>query len=188
MPRALRLALAAGLAAGALASPLAAQAGSAPDLLLAEGIVAPPPPGFPPFERYRGNRVVPGIRTYRSRTGIRMIMVTVVDPPARWRGDDTRLRQDHFQVSIEAFTGPAIRPPVITRHEDPQYLVATVRAVLEPYASNAVARVYLPRTGAPRAVGIQVMNVWGEADPADDPDVMAFLDAARPRVDESWRR
>lgn len=183
MPRVLRLALAAGFAAGALASPLAAQARPAPDLLLAEGIEAPLPPGFPPFERYRGSRVVPGIRTYRSRAGIRMIMVTVVDPPARWRGDDARLRQEHFQVSIEAFTGPAMRPPVITRHDDPQYLVATVRSVVEPYASNAVARVYLPRTGAPRAVGIQAMYVWGAADPADDPEVMAFLDAARPRLD-----
>jgi hypothetical protein len=181
---AIRPARAALLVGVLLAAPLAAQARpAAADLLAREGIFVEPPPGFPAFERSEASPR-PGFRWYRSRRGTRMILVGVVDPRGSWGGDDMGFRREHFQVAIEAFTGPALEPPVVTRQEDPVYLSATARVRMEQARARAAVRVYVPRTGAPRAVGIQVMDLFGLSDPADDPAVMAFLDAARPRVDD----
>lgn len=168
-----------------LATPLVAQHRPAPeDLLVREGILAAPPPGFPAFERSSSRGAGPGFRFYRSRRGTRVILVSVVDPPTSWGGDDAEFRREHFQVAVEAFTGTAVQPPVVTRQDDSLYLVGTARAVLQGFQGQAVVRVYVPRTGAPRAVGVQVMDLFGMWDPAEDPEVLAFLDAARPRIDD----
>lgn len=167
------------------ASPLAAQTpAAAPDPLLAERIAVPLPGGFPPFERSPSDTAADWLRYYRTRSGARVIMVGVADAPGSWGGDDAAGRERQFRAAIDAFTAAAVRPPTVTRHDDPEFLVATARAVMEPYRSNAVVRVFMPRTGAPRAVGVYVMQVIGRADPADEPEVRAFLDGVRVRVDD----
>lgn len=168
----------------AAAAPVAAQAPASPDPLRAEGILVPLPDGFPPFERSPSDSAEDWLRYYRSNSGTRVILVGVVDAPGSWGGADAVQRERGFRIAIDAFTAAAVRPPAVTRHDDPEFLVATARAVMDPFRSNAVVRVFMPRTGAPRAVGVTVMQVIGRAEPADDPEVRAFLDGIRLAVDD----
>ncbi|HEU0014765.1 MAG TPA: hypothetical protein VFQ45_13850 [Longimicrobium sp.] len=171
-----------------LACPVAAQAPR--DVLSDEGITASPPAGYPPF------RIVPsddegkeGMRLYASRSGKRLILIGVMDPLRAWDGEnDLAARRLQSEFMTEVFTARRTRLATSTP-EDATHLVSRI-VVADKDGGRGVVQIYVPRSGAPVGVGIQVVDVGGATDPAADPAILAFLYAARPRVPAvppAWR-
>lgn len=166
----------AALLACALAAPLAAQTPSA-DPIAAEGIVAPLPEGFPPLMPADGGTDDPRHRGYRSMAGERIIVVTVMDGIVSWGGDDLEARRGVLeQMAGGTGNGETER---LRRWEDSTHLGSDSR-VVRADGWRGIARTYVPRTGSPKVVRIFVLDEAGAPDPADDPGILAFLDAARP--------
>jgi hypothetical protein len=168
----------AALLACALAAPLAAQKpapGAGP--AAADGIIAPLPEGFPPLEqvdagadrRHRG---------YRSTAGTGLIVITVMDGFVSWGGasDMATRRAILEQMAGGSQNGETER---LRRWEDSTHLGSDSR-VARPDGWRGIARTYVPRTGPPILIRIFVLKERAEPDPADDPEILAFLDAARP--------
>lgn len=166
------------LGAGA-AGPLTAQGTFvAGDRLARDGVTAPPPAGFQPFQLFQGPPS-PGVRIYVSRAGTREIRISVLDPFSSWGGEDVEIRRDHLKLvenRMNAGTGAPFEAQV---QDDETHLVKTMRLSPGP-EGRGIGRVYVARTGAPRVVGIRVVDRNPAADPATDPAILAFLDAARP--------
>lgn len=169
----------------ACAAPLAAQAPSAPPdyLLAAEGIEAAPPPGFPAFERFRdeGGEDDGRTRLYRSRSGTRIILVLVLEPFLSWGegADDVAGRREVLRTM--AADGRRRSDPDVVVREDSTHIVAELHRV-DGGGRRMVDRWYVPRTGLPRIGRVTVVDDADAPDPAADPAITAFLDAARPRI------
>lgn len=168
----------------AWAAPLAAQAPAAsPDsLLAAEGIDAAPPPGFPAFERVRDDRDAERTRLYHSRSGTRIILVMVYDPLFSWGEGAEDVAGRHEILRIMAGDRRATAGTDVVMREDATHVIAERHRENED-GRRSVARWYIPRTGAPRIGMISVVDTATAPDPAADPEIAAFLDAARLRAD-----
>lgn len=168
--------LPAALVACALAAPLAAQTPST-DPIAAEGIIAPLPRGFSPLAPADGGTDDPRHRGYRSIAGKRIIVVTVADGLVSWGGDDLATRRNVLeQMAGATANGETER---LRRWEDSTHLGSDSR-VARADGFRGIARTYVPRTGALRVVRIFVLDEAAAPDPAEDPEILAYLDAARP--------
>lgn len=160
----------------ALALPLSAQTPST-DPIAAEGIIAPLPEGFPPLAPADNGSDDPRHRGYRSLDGTRIIIVTVADGLVSWGGDDLETRRTVLeQLAGGTANGQTER---LRRWEDSTHLGSDSR-VARADGFRGIARTYVPRTGALRVVRIFVLDAAVAPDPAGDPEILAYLDAARP--------
>jgi hypothetical protein len=154
-----------------LAGPLAAQAPSAPaDLLAGEGVDLVLPDGFPAFEQVAD----PGggkARFYRSRAGSRTIIVAILPPFPGQAARDMRLELLMRGVASDSAAADIIR-------EDSVHLIREFRRT-DADGHRLVGRIYVPRAGAPGVIQILVSDAGSGPDPATDPAIRAFLDAAR---------
>lgn len=150
------------------------------NLLAREGIDVAPPPGFPAFMPFPDS-VHGGSRLYRSRSGSRMIMVFVTEPFMSWGDDDLDGRRGVLRVMVERLEEDFAARAFPGMREDATHLWWQARTS-EP-GEHGISRVYMPRAGAPVIVTIFVADAAGAPDPAADPGILAFLDAARPWPD-----
>jgi hypothetical protein len=147
------------------------------NLLAREGIDVGPPPGFHPFQLF-GSTLDARVYRSTSTSGSRMIVVTAMDPITSWGDGDLEARRYLLRGLMEGAQRNAAESESFLR-QDATHLVweSPTRGV---EGKRGIQRGYLPWVGPPAPVRIEVYDDSGASDPAADPAILAFLDAARP--------
>jgi hypothetical protein len=147
------------------------------------GMTTVPPAGFPLFKPVFSEG---GLRGYLSESGTRKIEVVVYDPGSSWGPGDVKVRRAMLAVFDPFLRQHAVGEPVLEKHDDSTHLMSSSRSEIERGGrrGRAVARVYVAREGCHVGVAIRVVDLGGGTDPADDPEIAAFLAGAPPRADD----
>lgn len=144
------------------------------NLLAREGVDAAPPAGFHPFQRIESTSDG-AYRMYRSSSGNRVIVIMAMDAFTLWH-DGNRGRRGVLEGMMN---GHESTNSAFSIREDSTHIIWEAPMV-EPDGRRGIQRAYMSRVGPPAILQIAVQDDGDAPDPATDPAIRAFLDAARP--------